>query len=188
MYFPGCGGEYNRGSTRPRSERPGLGLAGSGSPASRGGRSRSFALLAAATERAGILPSPKGVAQTFLYFTRNGQPALTSAFGTFFIGNHPVDGQSLAGLARGGDFNFIDAGFTQPAFLGHATVDSATGALVPAINEIVVDAGGALINTYLDNFTFATPVAPVPEANAWVLLAATTLAAVCRARRRAAAP
>ena len=123
--------------------------------------------------------------ETVLHFTRDGQPALTSAFGTFFIGNHPVDGQSEVGLAIGLG-NFTLAGFAQPAFLGLATIDSVTGQLVPSINEIAVVAGGGSIDTYLDNFTFAgnPGVSPVPEGNAWTLLAAAALAAAGLGWRR----
>lgn len=81
------------------------------------------------------------------------------------------------------------AGFTQPAFLGLATVDSVTGQLVPAISEITVRAGSNSQNltVLLDNFTFATPreVPPVREAKAGPLFAGTALAVVGLYRRRA---
>jgi hypothetical protein len=133
--------------------------------------------------------------QSAVSFTSGGQPAATSAFGTFFIGNEPVDGQDTSGLAVGGDYNYIPAGLTSrdgSSFLGVATVDSSTGQLVPAINQIWIAAGAQdLQDVYLDNFTFATPeevtpVSPVPEANAGALLAVTTLAAVALYRRRVA--
>jgi hypothetical protein len=139
-------------------------------------------------------PFPPGAfrPQTILTFTRDGQPALTSAFGTFFINNESVFGENLSGLAIGGDYNFILPGLTGPngsTFLGLATVDSATGQLVPAINDIFVAAGSqSLLNVYLDNFTFASPVSPVPEGNALALFAAAALAAVGLSRRRPAAP
>jgi hypothetical protein len=147
--------------------------------------------------------------ETFLYFTHDGQPALTSAFGAFFIGNVGSLGGpgatelfSNSGLSAGGTYSllppgatgdgFIPAGLTSrdgSTFLGLATVDSATGQLVPAINEIDVEAAGDVgPQVFLDNFTFASPVSPVPEGNVWVLLAAAALAAVGRARWRAAAP
>jgi hypothetical protein len=126
--------------------------------------------------------------ETHLFFTHDGQPALTSAFGAFFVGNTPVDGESIAGLAIGGDANFIHAGLTSQdgsTFLGLATVDSLSGNLVPAISEIDASQGShALHDAFLDNFTFTTPVSPVPEANVWVLLTATALAAVGRGRAR----
>ena len=135
--------------------------------------------------------------QTFLYFTHDGQPALTSAFGTFFIGNEPVNGSDLSGMSTVGDYNFIPAPTTTSptgsTFLGLATVDSVTGQLVPAIDQIVVNAGQqSNLDVWLDNFTLATPalpgkVPPVPEANAWALFAGTALAAVGLYRRRAPA-
>jgi hypothetical protein len=124
---------------------------------------------------------------TVLSFTRDDREALTSAFGAFFIGNHPIDGASITGLELGGvEGRFIAAGFTQPAaFLGVATVDSLSGDLVPAISAIDVHEGEHnLHDSFVDNFTFATPV---PEGNVWVLLAATALSAVVPYRRRAAA-
>jgi hypothetical protein len=143
----------------------------------------------------GVGPDPASVPgafreTTFVSFTRNGQPALTSAFGTFFIGNTPID------ELPGADFSSVGgypAGFTSPegsTFLGLATVDSATGQLVPSIGEIDIRAGshGTGPEPDLDNFTFASPVSPVPEGNVWALLAAAALAAVGLARRRAAAP
>jgi hypothetical protein len=131
-----------------------------------------------------------------LFFTHDGGTALTSAFGTFFIGNQPIDGGNFSGMsAYGADGSILYTGvpgltgLDGSTFLGFATVDSATEDLVPAISKITVTAGlHDLIDVYLDNFTFATPVSPVPEANVWVLLAATMLAAVGRARLRAAAP
>ena len=123
--------------------------------------------------------------QSDLFFTRGGQPALSSAFGTYFIGNTPVNGVSYSSLlAYGANGSLLASG--EPAattsggstFLGFAAVDSATGHLVPALHQVDVFAGKQnLVITYLDNFTFATPVSPVPEKNAWVLLAATALAA-----------
>jgi hypothetical protein len=105
---------------------------------------------------------------TDVSFTRGSQPALTSAFGTFFIGNideQPLSTGSISGLAiGGGEFIPYRAALTPPGgstFLGLATVDSATGQLVPAISEITVNAGshGLGPEPDLDNFTFASPVA-----------------------------
>jgi hypothetical protein len=120
-----------------------------------------------------------------LFFTRGGGSALSSAFGTFFIGNTSVNGVSYSSLvAYGADGSLLargDPATTTPGgstFLGFAAVDSATGELVPALSQVDVFAGKQnLVITYLDNFTFAAPASPVPEGNGWVLLAATALAA-----------
>jgi hypothetical protein len=130
---------------------------------------------------------------TNLFFTRDGQPALTSAFGTFFIGNTAPLGFNVAGLeadgANGSVLGRETAGVTSQdgsTFLGFATVDSVTGELVPAISEIVASQGShSLYDALLDNFTFASPV---PEGNVWALLAAAALAAVGLSRWRPAAP
>jgi hypothetical protein len=139
---------------------------------------------------------------TFLSFTRDGQSALTSAFGTFFIGNtesFPGEG-SISGLSAYGAGGSLLGGATAPTtttnngstFLGLATVDSVSGDLVPAISEIDVKAGshGAGPEPDLDNFVFAgnPGVSPVPEGNVWALLAAAALAAVGLSRWRPAAP
>jgi hypothetical protein len=123
--------------------------------------------------------------QSDLFFTRGGGAALSSAFGTYFIGNTPVNGVSYSSLvAYGADGSLLargDPATTTPGgstFLGFAAVDSATGELVPALSEVDLFAGKQnLVISYLDNFTFATPASPVPEGNGWVLLAATALAA-----------
>jgi hypothetical protein len=163
-----------------------------------------------ASESGGLnFPPGPYESETFLYFTHDGQPALTSAFGAFFIGNVGVPsgpgGTELfsdSGLSASGTYSllppgitgdgFIPAGFTSyngSTFLGLATVDSATGDLVPAINEIDVSTAGYLgPQTFLDNFTFASPVSPVPEGNVWALFAAAALAAVGLSRWRPAAP
>lgn len=137
---------------------------------------------------------------SYLSFTHGGQSALTSAFGTFFIGNRlvdvpgppPTEVVDLSGMLIGiNDVGFTPAPTTTSptgsTFLGLATVDSVTGQLVPAISAITVRAGtvDALFDlpVYLDNFTFATPV---PEGNAWALLAVTALSAAVLYRRRAA--
>jgi hypothetical protein len=130
-------------------------------------------------------------------FTRGGQPALTSVFGTFFIGNTPTpEGESISGIAvsgaNGQGLGGGLAGLTSQGgstFLGFATVDGSSGDLVPAISEITVTAGshGGGPEPDLDNFTFASPVSPVPEANAWVLLAAAALAGRVRWRARTTA-
>jgi hypothetical protein len=129
-----------------------------------------------------------------LRFTRDGHAALTSAFGTYFLNNYnpgqpPGSPNSLSLLsAYGVDGSLLfeerpevtaQGGST---FLGFATVDSATGRLVPAIREITVSAGEHdNVDVFLDNFTFG---APVPEANGWVLLGATVLGAVGITRLR----
>jgi hypothetical protein len=143
----------------------------------------------------GFPGSPPGAIRddTVLSFTRDGREALTSAFGAFFIGNREPFGPgtgSITGLVIGGiEGRFIAAGFTQPAaFLGVATVDSQSGELVPSISAIDVHEGQHnLHDSFVDNFTFATPVSPVPEPNAGVLFAAAALAAMGLYRRRAAA-
>jgi hypothetical protein len=131
-----------------------------------------------------------------LSFTRGGGPALTSAFGTYFIANTALNGVSYSSLlAYGADGALLAQGApaatgpTGNSFLGFAAVDSATGRLVPALSQVEVLAGKQnLVITYLDNFTFATPeAAPVPEANAGVLLAAAALAAAPALYRRRAA-
>ena len=130
-----------------------------------------------------------------LSFTRAGAPALTSGFGTFFINNYEAFGPGTGSVsfmeAYGADGSLLvrgDPATTAPngsTFLGFATVDSSSGALVPAIDQIQVIAGlHDLVDVYLDNFTFATPV---PEGNAWALLVATALAVVGMYRRRVAA-
>jgi hypothetical protein len=149
-----------------------------------------------ASETGGLnFPPGPYESETSLYFTHDGQPALTSAFGAFFIGNVGVPsgpgGTELfsdSGLSAFGG-KFIPAGFTSyngSTFLGVATVDSATGDLVPTMNAIGVSAAGDLgPQAFLDNFTFASPVLPVPEGNVWALLAAAALAAVGLGRWRA---
>ena len=131
---------------------------------------------------------------TDLSFTRDGEPALTSAFGAFFINNPPTEPEdNLHGFlgASGADGSLLAAGRAPrtarngSSFLGFAAVDSEKGQLVPAIGQVEVNAGlHNVIDVYLDNFTFAAPVA-VPEANAWALLAGTALAAVGLYGRRA---
>jgi hypothetical protein len=130
---------------------------------------------------------------TYLYFTHDGRTALTSAFGTFFIGNTGtfVPGRGLesdSGISLYGAGGSIlgggTAGLTSQngsTFLGLATIDSATGELVPSIGEIYIVAGQHnLLDVYLDNFTFA---APVPEGQPWALLAGALLAVVTLDRR-----
>jgi hypothetical protein len=138
-------------------------------------------------------PASFGV-ESDLFFTRGGGAALSSAFGTFFIGHTPANGLSPGSMvAYGADGSLLaqgDAATTAPGgstFLGFAAVDSVTGKLVPALSKVDVFASKQkLVITYLDNFTFAAPVSAVPEGNAWALLAATALSAVILARRRAA--
>lgn len=119
-----------------------------------------------------------------------GFTGLTSAFGTFFINPYAIDAAGTPGqsLIAHGSFGYYSAQptLTQPAFLGLATVDSATGQLVPAISYVDIFAGIGHDASLLDNFTFATPVSPVPEGNAGALLAAAALAVVGLYRRRAA--
>jgi hypothetical protein len=125
--------------------------------------------------------------ETALGFTRDGRPALTSAFGTFFLGSEGSGG-ALWVYGADGQLSRVAGGLTsRPAFLGVATVDSLSGPLVPSIREIAISAGGAGSDAFLDNFTFAAPVSAVPEANGWVLLAAAALAAVGLGRRCVAA-
>jgi hypothetical protein len=164
----------------------------------------------AVTDLGGIAVSPPNVYYssttgssfregTFVSFTHDGQPALSSAFGAFFIGNTEPFGPgsgSISGFSIGeADHPSIYAGLTSlngSTFLGLATVDSVSGDLVPAISEITIRAGshGAGPEPDLDNFVFAgnPGVSPVPEGNVWALLAAAALATVGLARRRAAAP
>ena len=125
--------------------------------------------------------------ETALGFTREGRSALTSAFGTFFLGSEGYGGALWVYGADGHLSRVADGLTSRPAFLGVATFDRLSGQLVPSIREIAALAGGAGSDGFLDNFTFASPVSAVPEANGWVLFAATALAAVGLGRRCVAA-
>jgi hypothetical protein len=134
-----------------------------------------------------------------LSFTHDGQPGLTSGFGTYFINNWSpgIDPVGSPGgysqlSAYGADGSLLKEQsplVTEPngiTFLGFVTVDGATGRPVPAIGEVTVLAGRhSDISVYLDNFAFSTPMlTPVPEANACVLLGVTLLGSVALVRLR----
>jgi hypothetical protein len=128
-------------------------------------------------------------------FVREGKLALSAGFGSWFIDNRPFPG------SESGNTSFLTAfgpggavlGQGQPgiterggrSFLGLLTVDGVTDQPIAAISKILVVAGQRqLVEPFLDDFTFASPVLPVPEANAWVLLGATALGSLAAMRLR----
>jgi hypothetical protein len=129
-------------------------------------------------------------------FVQDGKMAMSAGFGSWFIDNRdsgidvtPSSSSFMTAFGPGGAvLGRGQAPLTEPegrSFLGLLTVDSVTDQPIAAISKILVVAGQRqLVEPPLDDFTFASPVLPVPEANAWVLLGATALGSLASIRLR----